>query len=685
MTADNASGNEDLRGLEQFAATHRQAAFAQMQVAVLPLDMELATRRLLNERARYVLLHLLARLPGEADAAEQMGVSQVDTAAAGWLAVDARMHVSALAIQGARLNDWSTAEAQNLLLGMSRTAGSVWPVRALDAAGRAASGIRDQITAAVHRAVAGSADNSVWSVLLTPVARLLSANEAVAAVKGCRHVEELLTSTSTAMAELATEAQEGLAAIRDEMASSRQVVRELLAGSQREFASATADADLGIWARVLRWVRGLSEAEQSAADATREHDIRRERLASAENTARDLVERLFRAEAVAVAAEAYRDALVTASSSVREYGNSIGAVLDTTKAVAQQALAEKHAIASDETALGTSLNRHPAVLDALRQWAGDLNYAIAVKNWFAQMKLQTPIDLATRRPQWAHEQLIASLDGPIDAVRKTAAQDVLANLPADALAAIVDNMLSSVRTGIAIEQGLDLPPKVSLVLGVPGGIDGALGSIIQSKGMTPTGTTLRPSPYHDSLVAIAEVHGMNILQVASVAKGYESYMALPERDESHYDRQQAWSDKRARQLFERALTSRGQALQIVVLGLAFGKILDTKAQPWRKSGKALIKLVPDAKVTTAFEARGRALASMTTLGDSVPSLLESLMATPAYTDEIWAYVRGCVEAEGQGIIRQRLSELDHSRCFRQDIDLVKTLNAMLGESAHAST
>jgi hypothetical protein len=677
MNMPEADKNHALQGLRNFATTRGdRAAFSTVSVALRPLDMDLACRQIANERARRALGYLLGQ---EVSApAEQTALDTVQASVSAWLEKDARSHVESFMINGTPLLDRATEEADTFLAQAKGSWGPGWLLRVCEEAERHATALDKDIDRAAYGYVFGASEG-LWANLGNAPLRLASAYRIGAAYLAyeyaLRYVAQMRAEAGTAL----TEASEELASLQ---VRKREIATHAHAAlGQRRAPAQQVQAAEGLFALLKSWSRKLLEApvQLDRGDEEKAH----QRLAtSLEGRVREIVVELYQATALQTGLQSYLSQLRSFEGELEAGQVQAGRALELVREVALEAVAEKQCLHEQLLALGDSLNADADVMAAVRARAGQVAPKRTVADWFENLGIaKSPLDIGAKR-QVAFGRLQHVTVKPLAQLARKQAQEILVALPLDSLARLFNSMIEEVQKRVLFDEGQKAAPTVQIVVGIPGGgPDSALGNLLRGHGLVPiVNTIIEASPYPDSLMVCALAQGMSLLQLPGMQVDFESYLLLPEHDENHYDRAQAWSDKRCREIFEALCVSRERLLEVILHGLAFGKILDTKAQPGRKSDTALIKLVPDAEVTTAFdEARGHKLQHMVTLGTSIPTLIETLATHPEYVAEIEDYVHRCVEADGQNVVLQRLRELDASERYRKDIELTARLKDLLGK------
>lgn len=664
-----------LQGLQNFATMRGdRAAFSTVSVALRPLDMDLACRQIANERARQALGFLL----GQEASAEQMALDAVEASVSAWLERDTRAHMESLTINSTPLLDWATEAADSFLVQAKGSRGPAWLLRVCEEAERNAAAMRRNIDEAAY-AYVFTAQESLWENLVHALRRLISAYRIGTAYLTYEHALGYVEK-------IRGEAEKELATASEEMASLQVKKREIATHAhavlgQQRVPVQHAQAAEGLSAVVKGWWGKLVEAPLPL-DRTDEEKTQQQLLAGLEGHVRQIVVELHQATALQFALQGYLAQLRAFEQTLRAGQTEAGKALDLVQEVAREAVVEKQHLQEQLLALGDSLNADTEVMAAVRRRAGQVAPKKTVADWLTDLGIpQSPLQIQSKK-QVAFETLQRLTFRPLAQLADEQAEKILVGLPLDGLTRLFSSMIGEVRKRVLFDEGQKGAPAIQIVVGIPGGAapDSALHKRIRDHGLVPTvDTIIDASPYPDSLMVCALAQGMSLLQLPGMQVDFESYLLLPEYDEDHYDRAQAWSDKRARRIFEDFCVSREHLLDVILRGLAFGKILDTQAQPGRKSSSGLIKLVPDAEVATAFdEARGHKLRHMVTLGNSIPTLIETLATNPKYVTEIEDYVQRCVEAEGQNVVLQRLRELDASNRYRKDVELTARLKDLLG-------
>ena len=663
------------QGLTNFSVAHRQAAFSELSAEVLPLHVELACERIANANVRAVLAHTMGvSKAGDAAASAQRGVDVAEQIARAWRSEDVQSHMQAITIDGHVLSDWADGEAQTFNAHARASWGSAWPLRAVQEANRHAAGLASRISQGVADSVLHR-QGSPWAILSKAPASLVASREFGAAYQACIHLCELIEAEEAAASEAKAEADSEMDATKAKGQEIVHHIHEVLSRVSGTPAQQTQQG--GIWARL----RDILSSDPVVAEAEHEDVARGNLYRSAISQAERHVEALFQACVRQQAFTLYRSALASIRASLQDYQENVSEALSVAGECARLSLSERRHIDQELLALGSSLNDHPSVRAHLQKLAGAFDAAAGARNWFGVLSIANDsLSLRSKRPSVAYQELRTQALAGVAQLRGMSVADILANISPDALSGIIDGLLLSAEGRVPCENGLEAAPRVNMILGLPGGVNehSALLNAVRSHAMVAADVTLRPSPYSDSLVAVAEAHAITLPQLPGILTAYESYLALPEKDESGYDRHQAWADKRAHEIFERSCMTRASILEVIIYGLAFGKILDTKAQPGRKSANAPIKLVPDSEVDTAFDqGHGSLLVHMVSLGSSIPTLIESLATNPRYVREISDYVDRCVTSDGRGVVLQRLHELDRAKRYRKDPELTARLKAML--------
>lgn len=679
---DNAS--DELTGLHNFNTSQGSPTpFAGAAVSIHTLSVDSAVAQIALDRLRATLAYA-DTTPEHLDRAEHA----VRESVMAWERAGTLKHVEGVIVEGQPLLDWAQEQARTYLHKCRKHTGESWPVRALQGIPRSAPSLEDPVRKACETAILAD-DKSLYRLLIGPAKAWVTKLDLPAAEAAIEIAMQIVSSEIEAARNQATEARAEFDGVQARRVSVERNVRE--AYGQTAAPPVVGRPEKGIIAAI----RSLFAAvffPPEPLPAVPEKSVG-ELRGRAESQAETGVTEFVAAATRVFAIQHYIDNLERLLARLEEYQAKIRGARYVFAVCSNLAENEMDEIRRRIGTLGAnSLNSNPGVDAYLRERAGQsASCRDTLTQWFEVMKLADPLSLGDRQPQWAYTRLCALFTGNarlgitgaprLAALSRQTPEEVLAALPPAVLAGIVRDAVEQAHTSFVYQDGLAPAPRIGCTLFVPGGDTEAslLAQRIREYAMLRQGVNLAQSPRQDTIMAVVEAHNLSILQLPGIAHAYRAYCALPAQHDGEYDQEQAFADKRAHALFTEALVSREALLEILLMGLAFGKILDTAAQSGRAKGSAkLVKLVPDDEVEHAFvNWFGARLRLGETLGSSIPEVLKSLADHPEWVAEIRRYVESAVKANGTPVVLEKLRMLKAQGRFRKDPELAKSLEQMI--------
>lgn len=670
MRADHVPVPDELVGLRNLASRWGGAgAFAGLSVSIRTVNVGL----LATHAAAKCALRILQYAADTPDFT-QRARDAVARETGNWSLQGIERHLEAIAVGGHGVEHWAHLEADSYIRGcMERYGEAIWAVRALQYLPSAVGDLKP----AVERAVQDWAQR-VWALLTKAPLGFLEELDLPAAAEATEQLLRAINAERQQVAGTVAEAEQDVQAVGQRRTDVERHAREAFG---QVTTPTPVPEDAGLWALIRGRVQSLLRAPDVPLVHPADDEVRVERRKSAIQQTTDVIREFVQAVVRHQVVTGYARALAGLAARLAAFQREVSQARETLDACRGLAEAELQALEAQMATLGHA----PAVVAQVRSLLeGGPSEAALLRDWFRELDLLSrPLDIQAGPADYAYRRLRRLID-EIPALRAWGQQTTeaaLAQFPPPVLAALMDDLVAESRSRFHCEHGLCAAPNVLTMLWIPGGDHehSPLAALIRHHAMLRPGVDIHPSPYHDTLVAVTEAHKMNLLQLPGIAHAYRAYQSLPAVHDNAYDQAQAFADQRAHEAFCAALVSRETLIERMLLGLAFGKVLDTAAQPGRAKGtQKLIKLVPDSETATAFQrGRGQVLRSWETLGQSIPEALDTLAARTEYLEQIQACVEHAIAQEGNPIVFRKLQELKTTGRFRRDPELIRTLDIML--------
>lgn len=672
MLGDSMQANRELAGCRQLgAAWGGVRTWASLGVATRTVSVGLLVAWIVAQR--------VLRALGFARATpyfSQRAQDAVDKETRNWSRQSVEEHLAAIPVSGQKMEQWARDEA-GIYMGQCRDRyGETWVVRALQRLPDDVVSIKPPVAQAVKT----WAEDVMWALIETVPNTFLGRLDFPAAA----HATDLLLQW------INTERDRVVALFQtaEQQVQSLAQRRPELEGHAREVfgnipVPTTVD-DAGLWPRVWSRLSALLKAPDVPLPIADDTTQASRRNSAIQQTSEFITEFVHAAVCHEMLIQ-YHRYLGALASRLEECRRQLTEACETLDACHRLAEAELQSIETRGATLGQPATVVAAVTDMLE---GGATEESLIKDWFRELDLREhPLDIRGKRPDYAHQRLhdLVANDASLLTWSRLKTEVVLARLPRDVLAGLIAGLVDESRKQFSYEQGLAEAPRLQTILMIPGGDheESHLASLIRRHAMLRPGVRMEESPYDNTLVAVTEAHKLNLLQLPGVAHAYRAYRTLPALHDDDYDQIQAFADRRAHEAFCAVLVSLEARMETLILGLAFGKVLDTAAQPGRsKTAKKLIKLVPDDDIQTAFQrGRGQVLRSWDTLGTSVLETLETLACRPDVREQIQACVERAIAREGTPVVARKLQELKTTRRFRRDSELIRHLDSMLSREA----